>query len=52
MLRDKNISWEAKGYLSYIFYLDGSEIEFSPFVLAELVHFGYLVEVNNENSGT
>ncbi len=51
MLRDKNISWESKGYLSSLVNLP-DEIEFSLHVIAELIHFGYLVEVVNENPGS
>jgi hypothetical protein len=47
MLRDKNLSWEAKGYLSFIVNLEG-EIEFSLKVIDELIQFGYLVEVRND----
>lgn len=44
MLKDNNISWETKGYLSYIASID-EEIELSAYVTAELIHFGYLKEV-------
>jgi hypothetical protein len=51
MLRDQNISWEAKGYLSSLVNLP-DDIEFSLYVISELIQFGYLVEVANENPAT
>ena len=44
MLRDKNISWEAKGYLSFIVNLS-DELDFPDHIIIELIEVGYLVEV-------
>ncbi len=44
MLRDKNLSWEAKGYLSSLVNLP-DQVEFSPNVIDELIQYGYMLEV-------
>jgi hypothetical protein len=44
ILKDENISWEAKGCLCHIAFLE-DDIELSPHVINELIKFGYLVEV-------
>lgn len=47
MLRDEKLSWESKGYLSYVAFV-GEEIEVSINIIDELIHLGYLVEVKND----
>ena len=47
MLTDKNISWEAKGYLCHLTVLP-DEISLSLPVISELIKFGYLVEEDHE----
>ncbi len=42
MLTDPNISWESKGCLSHIMFLD-EDIDLPLYVIAELMHWGYLV---------
>ncbi len=44
MLEDENISWEAKGYLSYIAFLP-SDMDLPDHIVDELIEYGYLVEV-------
>ncbi len=47
MLKDEYLSWESKGYLSYIIFIEKPEKpETLPIhILNELKEFGYLVEV-------
>lgn len=46
MLRDENISWESKGYLSSAVMLP-DPINAPLRIIREWIKFGYLVEVEN-----
>lgn len=45
MLEDDNISWECKGYLSFLAFIDYSKIQVPPHIIEELINNNYLVEV-------
>lgn len=47
MLKDKNISWKAKGYLSHLVFLY-EEIDLPSSIISELIKLGYLQEAKDE----
>jgi hypothetical protein len=47
MLEDKDLSWDAKGRLSYCVFVS-NDIPISKKIFDELLKFGYLEEVKDE----